>query len=173
MVRVRLRPATLRDVPLLDKWAARPDIYEGEFNDFDLPVRSYQQAVETGQIIDENAGLLVVEELAIPGPVGAVTWHAINYAPNPQSRAWNIGIALVPEARGRELGVEAQRLLLAYLFSTTAVNRVEAATDVDNVAEQRALEKAGLHREGVLRGAQYRAGAWHDIILYARLRSDR
>ena len=36
----------------------------------------------------------------------------------------------------------------------------------------RALERAGYHREGVLRGAQWRAGAWHDLVLYARLRGD-
>jgi RimJ/RimL family protein N-acetyltransferase len=43
---------------------------------------------------------------------------------------------------------------------------------VSNVAEQRALEKAGFTREGVNRQAQFRAGAYHDLVLYARLRSD-
>jgi RimJ/RimL family protein N-acetyltransferase len=52
------------------------------------------------------------------------------------------------------------------------VNRIEAQTDVDNVAEQRALEKAGFHREGVARGAQFRAGAYHDLVTYSRLRND-
>jgi len=49
---------------------------------------------------------------------------------------------------------------------------VEASTDVENIAEQRSLEKAGYIREGILRGVQYRAGAWHDIVNYARLRDD-
>ena len=42
-----------------------------------------------------------------------------------------------------------------------------------NVAEQRALDKAGFTREGVLRHAQWRAGAFHDVVLFSRLRGDR
>jgi RimJ/RimL family protein N-acetyltransferase len=72
--------------------------------------------------------------------------------------------------RGQGFGSVAQRLLAAYLFATTSVNRIEAGTDVDNLAEQRALEKAGFTREGVLRGAQHRAGAWHDLMIYAVVR---
>jgi RimJ/RimL family protein N-acetyltransferase len=52
------------------------------------------------------------------------------------------------------------------------VHRVQASTDVLNVAEQRALERAGFQREGVLRGAQWRRGAFHDLVSYARLRTD-
>jgi RimJ/RimL family protein N-acetyltransferase len=58
------------------------------------------------------------------------------------------------------------------LFSTTTVERIEAGTDIGNLAEQRALEKAGFRRDGVLRGAQYRAGTWYDLAFYSRLRSD-
>jgi RimJ/RimL family protein N-acetyltransferase len=53
------------------------------------------------------------------------------------------------------------------------VHRVEASTDVSNLAEQRSLEKAGLRREGVTRGAQFRAGAYHDLVVFALLRDDR
>ena len=63
-------------------------------------------------------------------------------------------------------------MLADYLFATTAVDRVEASTDVENIAEQRSLEKAGFVREGVIRGAQYRPDGRHDLVNYARLRSD-
>ena len=43
-------------------------------------------------------------------------------------------------------------------------------TDIENEAEQRSLEKAGFAREGVLRGSQYRAGGWHDLVVFARIR---
>jgi len=39
-------------------------------------------------------------------------------------------------------------------------------------AEQRALEKAGFTREGILRGATYRAGQWHDQVIYSVLRNE-
>ena len=78
-------------------------------------------------------------------------------------------------ARGRVLEVrvaEAQAQLATYLFSTSDVNRVEASTDVENAAEQRSLEKAGFMREGMQRGAQFRAGAYHDLLTFSRLRND-
>ena len=58
------------------------------------------------------------------------------------------------------------------LLAHTAVNRVEAHTDVDNIAEQRALEGAGFMREGLIRGAQWRDGANRDGYLYAVVRDD-
>ena len=52
------------------------------------------------------------------------------------------------------------------------MNRVEAHTDVDNVAEQRALEKVGMTREGTTRGAQWRNGAFRDGYSYSVLRAE-
>ena len=69
-------------------------------------------------------------------------------------------------------GTEAQAQLVAYLFATTEVNRVEAGTDLDNLPEQRSLEKAGLRREGVMRGSQFRAGAYRDLVVYGIIRAD-
>jgi RimJ/RimL family protein N-acetyltransferase len=120
-------------------------------------------AEDTGMLaVETNDGLLV----------GSVSWFTVQHGPSAACRAINIGISLFPEHRGRGYGSIAQRQLANYLFSTRLVERVEAATDVENFAEQRALEKAGFSREGVLRHAQYRAGEWRDIILYSRLRGD-
>ena len=52
------------------------------------------------------------------------------------------------------------------------MHRIWAATEVENVAEQRALEKAGFTREGTLRGAGWRDGAWRDGVSYSLLRTD-
>jgi RimJ/RimL family protein N-acetyltransferase len=53
------------------------------------------------------------------------------------------------------------------------VHRIEAATDIENVAEQRVLEKAGFTREGVLRGIGWRDGCWRDGVTYRILRTDQ
>jgi RimJ/RimL family protein N-acetyltransferase len=83
-----------------------------------------------------------------------------------------IGIWLLPSARGRGIGRAAQRALAELFFTHTAVNRVEAHTDVENIAEQRALRAAGFTREGLIRGAQWRLSAYRDGYLYAIVRSD-
>ena len=169
--RVRLRDVSADDLALIDAWDADP-VLKGEFNDFGQPPHSIRQDFEAGKIVGDDHGLLVVERVADAAPIGTVSWRAVHYGPPPDSRAWQIGIALVPEGRGQGFGAEAQRLLADHLFATTVAFRVEASTDVDNVAEQRALERAGYRREGVNRGAQVRPSGRHDLVLYARLRTD-
>lgn len=169
--RVRLRDVTLGDVDLLETWD-RPE-YTSEYNDFGMPPRgSLRGPVSRGPLRSERNGMLIVERVSDGIPIGTVGWHDVRYGPNDASRAWNIGIALIPDARGHGYGGEAQRLLAEELFDTTDANRVEASTDIENVAEQRALEKAGFTREGIQRGAQSRAGRYHDLVTFAILRTD-
>ena len=113
-------------------------------------------------VLDADTGLLL----------GGVSWHAVDYGGTVSCSAWNIGIGLLPEARGRGVGTVAQRLLVEHLFATTELDRIEASTDVENIAEQRALEKAGFQREGVLRGAQLRGGVRRDLVHYGLVRGD-
>jgi RimJ/RimL family protein N-acetyltransferase len=118
--------------------------------------------------LDENGGLCVI---AADGAVaGNLDWHWGQHGPNAGSRCPMIGIWLRPTYRGQGIGREAQAELAALFFRHTTTNRVEAHTDVENVAEQRALEAAGFRKEGLLRGAQWRDGAYHDGYLYAILR---
>ncbi len=168
---VRLRDVTLDDADLLDSWLS-PEA-KGAFNDFGTPrAPTDREALARGPLRNERNGVLIVERVADGRPIGTVSWHLERYGPNDESGAWNVGIALIPEARGQGHGAEAQRLVAEFLFTTTSLHRVEASTDVENLAEQRSLEKAGYVREGILRGVQYRAGAWHDLVNYARLRDD-
>ena len=170
--RVRLRDITLADADLLDAWNNDPD--RSEFNDFGEPPSPLPRDVlANGPLRNDRNGMLVVERIVDGAPIGTVGWHLVHYGPGPLSQAWNFGIELRPEARGQGLGAEAQRLLAEFLFATYDLNRVEASTDVENVPEQRSLEKAGFVREGIQRGAQYRAGAYHDLVTYSRLRDDR
>ena len=166
---VRLRDCTLADADLLDEWNAMRD---GGFNDFGPRDRANREVLAKGPLRNEHNGTLMVEVISSGRPVGTVGWHPVGYGPGPASMCWNIGIDLIPEGRGQGFGSEAQRLLADYLFATTQVNRVEASTDVENLPEQRSLEKAGFTREGVVRGSQFRAGTYHDLVVFARLRSD-
>jgi len=169
---VRLRVVTLADADRFDE-IRRHETTGGGFNDFGLePVPVDREALARGPLRDEHNGVLLIERVEDGFLIGTVGWRRVRYGPNPESDAWQIGIDLVLEARGQGHGSTAQRMLADHLFATTALNRVEASTDVDNLAEQRSLEKAGFTREGVNRAAQYRGGTYHDLVLYARLRSN-
>lgn len=169
---VRLRDVTPDDADLLDAWESDPAA-NGTFNDFGMAKEPIDRAaLAAGPLRNERNGKLVVERISDGAPIGSVSWHVVRNGPNEASDAWNFGIAIIPDARGHGYGTEAQRQLVRYLFATTSVNRIEASTDIDNQAEQRSLEKAGLSREGVARGAQFRAGAYHDLVTYACVRGD-
>lgn len=63
-------------------------------------------------------------------------------------------------------------MLTAYLFEHTPVQRIQAATHPEYLAEQKSLEKAGFRLEGVIRGCEVRAGRLRDGYLCSRLRDD-
>ncbi|MFI9385386.1 GNAT family N-acetyltransferase [Kutzneria sp. NPDC052558] len=115
---------------------------------------------------------LLVVDTATGERLGLVSWHPVMYGPTVGCVAWNIGIGLLPSARGRGVGTLSQRLLVEHLFATTPYGRIEAGTDAENIAEQRALEKAGLIREGLIRGAHVRGGVRRDMVMYGVLRTD-
>ncbi|HEY0832018.1 MAG TPA: GNAT family protein [Candidatus Dormibacteraeota bacterium] len=167
--RVRLRRVTTDDTEVLERWQSTK--YVGEFNDFGIQAGSVAERIQKTGLVSAQSGTLIVELEANRLPIGTVGWREVRYGPNPESAAWQIGINLIPEARGKGYGSEAQRLLAAHLLATSRVNRIEAMTDIDNLAEQRALEKAGFVREGVLRGAQFRSAGWHDMVVYSRVRA--
>lgn len=165
---VTLRPITAEDIEPLELTGAH---WGDEFEFFGF--RATNQLARwyaASGCLEADRGALAVQ--AMDRLVGRVSWHAVEYGPGGSSRALRIGIGLLPDARGMGFGSRAQDLLAQYLFATTLVHRVEAGTDIGNVAEQRALEKAGFVRDGVMREAQYRDGTWHDIALYSRLRTD-
>jgi RimJ/RimL family protein N-acetyltransferase len=162
----RLRPARPDEADLLAAWRDDP---QTEYEIWGDP----PPGIGPGENIPMPPGMgeLMVTD-ADDRPLGTVSWHQVLHGPTPGSIALDIGISLRPEARGHGHGSRAQRMLAEYLFRTFPVHRVQASTDVTNVAEQKALERAGFVREGIYRGAQWRAGAWHDLVSYARLRDD-
>jgi RimJ/RimL family protein N-acetyltransferase len=162
---------TAEDADLLDEWNSQREI--GGFNDFGPRDPTPRHVLDEGPLRNERNGTLIIERVLDGVPIGTVGWRRVAiYGPSPSSDAFNVGIEILPEARGQGFGTEAQRLLADYLLATSDVNRVEASTDIDNVAEQRALQKAGFQREGVTRGAQFRSGAYHELVVYSRLRTD-
>ena len=169
--KIYLRTVKQADLALLESWNNNPHV-NGEYNDFGFrPAGSVEKRFAEDGLIGARIGQLLVvnydDEI-----VGMVSYHQQRYGPNDGSVVYNIGISLVPEQRSKGYGGEAQKLLAAYLFATYPIMRVEASTDIENIPEQKALEKAGFRRDGVMRKAQWRSGDWHDIAVYSKLRGE-
>jgi RimJ/RimL family protein N-acetyltransferase len=154
---------------VLDAWERDPE-FRGEFNDFGQPLPDNTERFARG-FIDSMHGTLLIESGA-GDPIGTVDWRPVMYGPPPDSMAYQFGISLIPTARGNGYGPAALRELVSYLFEHTTVNRIEGSCDVENRPSQRMMEKAGFRFEGVNRGAQFRRGAFHDLMLFAVTRDD-
>jgi RimJ/RimL family protein N-acetyltransferase len=170
--KIYLRPVRQDDLPI---FAARANdiAFLTEFNFFGLHQQNgLEKHFQEDGLLSQEHGTLVVMTCESDQVSGDVSYRQVRYGPGNASIAYNIGIVLALEHRGKGYGVEAQQLLAEYLFSVYPIMRVEASTDITNSAELRALEKAGFTREGVLRRAQWRNGDWHNLVVYSKLRGE-
>ncbi|MFC4011892.1 GNAT family N-acetyltransferase [Nonomuraea purpurea] len=165
---ISLRPVEEVDLPFLNRLTSDPDS-TGDFQWYGWlnPHRLRRLWEDDGLLGDDKSYLIIV---AGDDDVGFLAWTKV--PTTKVSYCWSIGLIVAPEHRGKGYGTQAQKLIVRYLFDHSTANRVEASTEITNVAEQRALEKAGFTREGVLRGVGFRAGQWRDGVLYSVIRSD-
>ena len=165
---VELRPAAEDDLLVLEKLTWDPAV-AGEFAQFGwFDLQQWRREWAEDKLIGDDGGVLMV--VCGGERLGFVNWR--RQTSTPAASYWEIGVALLPEARGHGYGTQAMRLLARYLFAHTTAHRIEAATEVGNVAARRALEQAGFTQEGVLRANFWRDGAWRDGVIYSLLRTD-
>lgn len=167
---IALRPVTADDLALFEaRFYVEAGTGEYQWFGYRTAQNERQQFVESGLLTGEGGQLAVLRDDEV---CGRVQWFRSAWGRPDTSWCWSIAAGLLPECQGQGVGTAAQRLLAEYLFQHTRAERVQAWTDVDNVGEHKALERAGFVPEGVLRSAQWRGGRWHDQAIYARLRTD-
>jgi ribosomal-protein-alanine N-acetyltransferase len=166
---IRLRPVVEDDLAMFRRFLTEPGLIGLDwtgFRDAQEPARRF--AVD-GYLGETNSRLMVEvarEQVA----AGFVGWALRDFGG--PTKHWEIGIALLPEWRGRGIGWQAQATLTDYLFTHTPMHRVQAGTHPENIAEQKSLVKAGFTLEGVVRACEFRDGRWCDGYLYSRTRDD-
>ena len=166
-MRIELRPVGEGDLELFRRFVVEPGLIGLDwagFRDAQAPARRF---AEDGFLGTDDGRLMVRSD---DETAGLVSWRTGSF--DGRTSYWEIGIALLPEYRGRGIGWRAQALLTDYLFHHTPVQRIQVATHPENLAEQKALEKAGFTLEGVIRACEFRAGKYRDGYLYSRLRDD-
>ena len=114
--KIYLRPVRQDDLPIL---AARANdlAFLTEFNFFGLHQHhGLEKDFQQDGLLSQEHGTLLVVICDSDQVVGDVGYRQVRYGPGRASIAYNVGIVLVPEHRGKGYGVEAQRLLAEYLF---------------------------------------------------------
>ncbi len=113
-----------------------------------------------------NWAVVMLETAAV---AGRISFSEIN-----ESHRWiEIGTMLMPRFWGGPANPEAKLLLMTRAFEVLGVNRVQFKVDTRNERSQKAMEKLGAVREGVLRQYQIRAdGFARDSVMFSVLRSE-
>jgi [ribosomal protein S5]-alanine N-acetyltransferase len=164
---VKMRAVDEGDLSLFRRVAVEPDLAGYNWYGFRDAGAAERRFAQDGFLGPDDSRVMIDVE---GETAGFLSWSAGEFGPN--GRYWEIGILLLPDFRGRGIGWRSQAMLCDYLFDNTTVHRIQAGTQPENIAEQKALVKAGFQLEGVIRGAEFRAGRWHDGLLFSRLRTD-
>jgi len=80
-----------------------------------------------------------------------------------------VGTWLGREHWGTGVNAESKALILHLAFRTLGLHRVGAYSNVDHERSQRALERLGFRREGVLRGWHRHPDGFHDVVVFGLL----
>jgi diamine N-acetyltransferase len=158
---VNLRIVEKEDLPLVSEWTANPD-FLGEY------VSLWQRSRAEWQKRYDN---LPAEEkwFLIEKKDGTKVGFMQHF---PIESFQELGYALGPNERGKGYCSEAVELVVDYLFLSKDIVRIQAQTDVRNVASQKILEKAGFKKEGTIRKNDFIRGEWRDRYLFSILREE-
>ena len=91
--------------------------------------------------------------------------------PEQHSAEYTVGL-FVAALRGRGLGSEVTRLVLAWAFSVLGVHRVELQTLASNTRAINCYLACGFRQEGVRRETELYPDGWKDFIMMGILRAE-
>ena len=168
---VRLEPLTMAHVPGLRAAAADGELWNLRVTSVPRPedTEAYvAQALEM-QARGERLPWAVVDA-ASSQVLGCTSYHDIV----PAVRRVEIGYTWYARSVQRShVNTSAKLLLMAHAFDTLNCNVVGWRTDILNLASQRAIERLGAHKDGVLRcHALRRDGSIRDTVMYSLLAAE-
>ncbi|HEY8584263.1 MAG TPA: GNAT family protein [Capillimicrobium sp.] len=160
-----LRPADA-DGPWA-RWFNDPEVNRWLFRGV-FPTTPETQRSFLASIDPEQAGDLVLAIVDRPEDrhVGTIGLHRIDWV----NRTAELGIVVgEPDARGRGIGTEATRLIVAHGFRRLNLHRIWLGVMAEHEAAVRLYEKVGFQVEGRLREEMERDGRRHDKLIMGLL----
>ena len=168
--RVALRPLEVEDGDLLRSWLNDPEIHQHLALFRPLSGAAEREWLE-GAHKRENDHVFGIALRETGALIGSCGLHRVVPLPH---RSAELGIQIgEASCRGRGLGAEAVRLLLAYGFETLGLHRISLNVYENNPRAIRCYERAGFRREGEKREARWWAGRWWNVLEYAILEGER
>lgn len=163
---VRLEPLSLSHEAGLTAAATDGELWKIRVTSVPEPqdVRSYIETALLGRDQGHRFAFAVVDE-ASEQVLGTTSYHDIV----PAIRRVEIGYTWYAKSMQRtHVNTSAKLLLLAHAFGTLGCHVVGWRTDNFNFASQRAIERLGAKKDGVIRGhALRRDGTIRDTVMYS------
>jgi len=170
--RLRLRPMTDGDVPLLVQWFADREVLHWLHLSEDPPelIGSMEAHKERWARMRDDPALMPwcieTKEGRAIGDIGLLAIHPTHHR---AELAITIGLQ---EYWSRGYGTEAIGVLLGHAFEVMGLRRVQLITDEDNARGIRCYEKCGFVREGLLRSHRLRYGEPLNMIVMGVLKEE-
>jgi N-acetyltransferase len=163
---VRLRPMAADDAPLIAVAAADGNLWELFYTL--VPAPGDEQVYVDRALAEKAAGRampFIVIDAADSRAIGSTRFMRMNE----KNRRLEIGTTFYAKSAQRSgINTEAKLLLLCHAFEVLECNVVELRTDWFNRASQRAIERLGARRDGVLRNHSIMAdGRVRDAVVYS------
>jgi len=164
---VRLRPLDPADVDALVEVARAGDLWDLFYANVSMLKTPERWLAAVTRERDYGRALPFTVETPDGQVVGATRLMRLA----PAHRRLEIGGTFYAKAVQRTgVNTEAKRMLLAHAFEVMDCQCVQIRTDLLNLRSQRAIERLGARRDGVLRGHQVMAdGRLRDTVVYSIL----
>jgi len=168
-----LRAMVREDLPLLHRWLNDPEVmqwWDGRDHPatFDRVEARFRRSIE-GSDRESERYMIEVEKDGDRRVIGMLQYTRVN----PRAKNTQIDVLIgEPEFREAGFGGDALRAVLKHLFETIKVHRVWHTMRAGNERAQRAAEKIGFVKEGVLREHDQLEGQFVDVEVYGMLLDD-
>ena len=159
---MNLRIVEKEDLPLLARWNNNSEYYGFEFMELSQQSKTEWEKRYDNLTADTKWFFIEKKDGTKIGEIGHFMF----------GKLLEIYYYLLTSERGKGYGTEAIMIMVDYLFLSRELMRVQATPDVSNIASQRALEKAGFTKEGIIRKSAFNRGKWCDDCLYSILREE-
>jgi RimJ/RimL family protein N-acetyltransferase len=166
--KTRLRPMRPDEAPLFYKWATDREVqpFWGEADHYDS-LDGFLQHWHPHYFDGSQPDCGRCFAIEIDGcPIGMIAYNRVDVFNGSTEIDIIIGD---PVYRDRGYGTDAIRAFLGFLFDTVGLHRVWLGTYDHNARAQRAYEKCGFVREGVMRKSDWLDGRWVDSVIYGIL----
>jgi RimJ/RimL family protein N-acetyltransferase len=164
---VRLRPMVRADGPAIVEAAADGRLWELFYTTVPSAddIEAYLDKAEADSAAARSMAFVVIQK-ASGRLVGATRYMRMNEA----AKRLEIGTTFYAQSVQRSgINSEAKLLLLTHAFEAMGCNCVQLRTETLNFASQRAIERLGARKDGVLRSHNILKGRVRDMVVYSIL----